>query len=157
MVSAFTTLLAQPLFITVEADMAQVSRSKVSLRVFGENLVPDEVSSLLHCQPTQSWCKGQVSSSGQHVRKNGAWFLRVEASEPENLDGQLASLFARMTSDPEAWATLAQRFDVDLFCGLFLASSNEGLSISPDILRQLGERGIEFSLDIYGPDVPPSV
>jgi len=44
------------------------------------------------------------------------------------------------------------RFEVDIFCGLFMGSSNEGLSLSPRTLSALGQCGIELGLDIYGPD-----
>jgi hypothetical protein len=39
---------------------------------------------------------------------------------------------------------------MDLFCGLFLRTYNEGLTISPSTLRDLGEREIKIDLDIFG-------
>ncbi|MBN2703048.1 MAG: hypothetical protein JXR23_02460 [Pontiellaceae bacterium] len=45
---------------------------------------------------------------------------------------------------------LTERFQVDLFTGLFLEANNRGLTISPHSMEQLGERGIELALDIYG-------
>ena len=75
--------------------MAALARSKASLRIFGDNLIPDEVSGLLGCVPTEAWTKGQVEHSGSGravVRKSGAWFLRVAEAEPENLNGHVAWL-----------------------------------------------------------------
>ena len=44
------------------------------------------------------------------------------------------------------------RYDVDLFCGLFMREGNEGLAISSKYLAELGARGIEIGLDIYAGD-----
>lgn len=134
--------------------MAHLARSKASLRIFGDDLVPNEVSGLLCCSPTEAWIKGQVehSRTGREiVRKSGAWFLRASEAEPENLDGQVAELLSQMTNDLDVWATVTRQFEVDLFCGWFMEESNEGVSVSPSTLRLLGERGIELSLDIYCP------
>ena len=38
---------------------------------------------------------------------------------------------------------------MDLFCGVFLDSSGEGITISPSALKQLSDSGIELQLDIY--------
>jgi Domain of unknown function (DUF4279) len=78
--------------------------------------------------------------------------LHAEDCEPENLDAQIASLLGRLSNDLKIWETLASKFRIDLFCGLFLKGGNEGLGISPEMLRALGERGILLGLDIYGPD-----
>jgi hypothetical protein len=135
--------------------MAHLARSKASLRIFGDDLIPDEVSGLLHCFPSEAWIKGQVehSRSGREiVRKSGAWFLRVAEAEPENLDAQVSELLSQLTNNLDVWATVTRKYEVDLFCGWFMNESNEGVSVSPHTLRLLGERGIELSLDIYGPE-----
>jgi hypothetical protein len=136
-------------------DMAHLEQSLVGLRVYGEDLLPDEVTRLLGCAPTKSRPKGFVhrgASGREIVRKTGAWLLDATDAEPENIDGQVADLLARLTSDLNTWSVITQHFDVDIFCGLFMGVSNEGLEVSPDTLRALGERGIKLSLDIYGPD-----
>jgi len=56
-----------------------------------------------------------------------------------------------LTGDLAVWQALA-RFRPDLFCGLFMGSSNDGVSLSPRALLALGERGIELGLDIYEAD-----
>lgn len=139
--------------------MAHLARSVASLRIFGDDLIPEEVTNLLGCAPTNSYPKGfvQVMRSGRElVRKTGGWFLDASPAEPENLDGQVTELLSQLTSDMSIWSGLAQRFTLDLFCGWFMGGSNEGVSVAPNTLRALGERGIELSLDIYGPDDEPA-
>jgi hypothetical protein len=61
-------------------------------------------------------------------------------------------LLSKLTDDFNVWASIAERYKLDLFCGLFMQGSNEGLSISPKSLAALGLRQIELGLDIYGGD-----
>ena len=135
--------------------MAHLARSVASLRIFGDDLQPEVVSRILGCTPTKTWPKGhiQICKSGREVAKRtGGWLLHASDAEPENLDGQVAELLAKLTSDIAIWTEVGQRFEVDLFVGWFMESSNEGVSISSKTMFALAERGIELSLDIYGPD-----
>jgi len=68
------------------------------------------------------------------------------------MDGQIREIFSQMTSDLAVWRGITKRFQVDLFCGLFMGCSNEGLTLSPESLTTLGERGIKIGLDIYAGD-----
>jgi hypothetical protein len=80
------------------------------------------------------------------------WCLHSRDHEPENLDGQIEAILAKLTGDVQTWQDLARRFRVDLFCGLFMGHANERLAISPASLVALGQRGIELALDVYGPE-----
>jgi Domain of unknown function (DUF4279) len=66
---------------------------------------------------------------------------------------QIKSILGKLTSDVSSWKRLAAAFEVDLFCGHFMQKENEGLSISPESLAMLGERGIALALDIYGGEI----
>jgi hypothetical protein len=80
------------------------------------------------------------------------WRLFATKREPQDLDGQIDELLSKLTDDFNVWASIAERYKLDLFCGLFMQGSNEGLSISPKSLAALGLRQIELGLDIYGGD-----
>lgn len=66
------------------------------------------------------------------------------------MDGQIDEILSQMTGDLATWQSIAKQYHLDLFCGLFMRVSNEGLSISAASLEALGARGIELQLDIYG-------
>jgi hypothetical protein len=80
------------------------------------------------------------------------WRLCAKESKPEDLDSQVSELLGQVTADLTVWSDLAHRFRVDLFCGWFMGSGNEGLSISPETMLSLGQRCIQLELDIYGPN-----
>jgi len=128
--------------------MACIQKSETTLRIFGDDLIPSEVSKMLGCEPTKATQKGEVS--GDHIRKYGSWRLCAPPCEPENIDHQVSSLLDMLTDNPEVWRHLGKEFKVDLFCGLFMGSSNEGFSLSPATMLALANRGVEIGFDIYG-------
>lgn len=107
---------------------------------------------MLHSLPTQAYRKDEqiIGSNGRmRIARTGSWRLHATDSKPQDLNAQIAEILGRLTPDLHIWAHLSSRYRLDLFCGLFLNSSNEGLCLSPQSLRALGERGIELGLDIY--------
>jgi hypothetical protein len=135
--------------------MARMQKSVATLRITGDDLLPAEVSTLLSCTPTSAQRKGDVIVGRTGVRRTartGKWSLHSEEQEPENLDGQIEEILGKLTANTAVWQTLARKYRLDLFCGLFMGGGNEGLSISPTSLLSLGERGIELGLDVYGPE-----
>jgi len=63
---------------------------------------------------------------------------------------QVAQILGRLSGDLEIWRSLESKYRIDLFCGLFMEGTNEGLQITPETLHALGERGISLGLDMYG-------
>ena len=132
--------------------MGQIAYSKATLRLIGDDLIPDEVSSLLGVSPTSANRKGQeiVGRTGNvRVARTGMWRLEANKREPENLDEQIFELLSPLTADFEVWTGLGRRFEMSLFCGIFMDSYNDGLTLSPATLLALGQRGIKLDLDIY--------
>jgi hypothetical protein len=135
--------------------MVTLARSVATLRIIGDSLVPDDVTRALGAAPSASELKGQeLHGKEGRVRtsKFGAWRLHASETSPADLDAQVAEILSKLSSDLRVWAELSAKFDVDLFCGWFMEEENEGLGVSPQTLRSLGERGIELSLDIYAGD-----
>lgn len=136
--------------------MAQLQRSDVTLRICGDDLVPDEITALLRVSPTVAEVKGQEivgrKTGNIRIAKSGLWLLRAATREPGDMDGQIHELLKQMTTDLAIWRSIANRFRVDLFCSLSLRGRNEGLILSPHSLFALGARGIEMGLDIYSGD-----
>jgi hypothetical protein len=130
-------------------------KSKATLRVIGDDLVPDEVTRLLGCGPTRGYPKGAVidgKSGRERISHTGSWHLEAAVRDPEDLDGQITEILDRLNPHPDIWASLSGKFRVDLFCGLFMARRNEGISLSPAVLAALGSRCIELSLDVHERD-----
>lgn len=79
------------------------------------------------------------------------WNLRVADQEPEAIDQQVKQLLSEVTPDLTPWQELSARFQVDLFCGFFMDSTNQGFALSKETMSSLSARGIEIGFDIYAP------
>src|SRR5690348_1931290 len=119
--------------------MTVLSRSAACLRVFGDDLVPGEVTALLGAWPTAFEIKGgqnQPNAGGRtFTARTGGWRLQVARRCPGDLDGQIAELLDQLTTDLSAWRELTTRFRVDIFCGLWLNEGNEGIALRPSTLK----------------------
>lgn len=78
--------------------------------------------------------------------------LSAPDESPGELDKQVATLFAALSTDLEAWRALSRRFQGNIFVGLFLSGFNEGQSLSPSTTRAIGLRGLVLDLDVYSGD-----
>ncbi|WP_458071759.1 DUF4279 domain-containing protein [Rhodanobacter sp. BL-MT-08] len=132
--------------------MGVLDHSAATLRFFGDDLVPENVSASLGATPTESWHKGQevVSASTGNVRiaKTGSWRLKAARREPEDLEAQVFELLGQLTNDLAVWDSLSS-YKPNLFCGIFMSSGNDGLPLSAKAMLALGQRGIALDLDIY--------
>ena len=141
--------------------MAQISESTASLRISGDDLDPAVITMLLGCEPTQAQKQGQqiVGRKSGHVHRarTGMWRLEATRCTPEDLNTQIREILSRVSSDLTVWHDLASKYRMEIFVGLFLNESNEGMFIDTEAVKALGDRGIEISLDIYGPTNEQSV
>ena len=123
----------------------------------GDDLIPGEVTQLLGCSPTHCQTRGLpvCGDDGRVLRtaRSGAWHFTITPEEAGTADVEevVLHLLNRLPSDCAIWQSLGDRFDIDLFCGLFMESNNRGFGLSPAACRELAERGIEIGFDIYCP------
>jgi hypothetical protein len=136
--------------------MAALDKTAVSLRLFGDDVDPDEITARLGGAPTRGVRKGGTWPTATGVStpaRTGSWLLKVERRQPGDLDGQIAEILSGLTDNLFVWQDLTTRFKADLFCGLFMHEGNEGLSLSATTMREIGSRGLVLALDVYGPDM----
>ncbi len=134
--------------------MGSIDRSTISLRIFGANLDPEELTQLLGCAPSAAARTGDTVPKplgGSHVVRQGFWRLEYGESDDTELEGKVEDLLAKLTSDVNAWQQVTRKYKAELFCGLFLNSWNEGFGLSPQVMKKLGDRNLEISFDIYAP------
>jgi hypothetical protein len=134
--------------------MSQLDETRVAIRFFGEDLDPDELTHLLGGTPTlRRRTSDTINVRGRADRfaKTGTWQLEAEPARPGDLDRQTKAIFGRLTDDLAVWKDLTMRFQADVYCGLFMRESNEGLRLAPDTLLALASRGLVLEWDIFAP------
>jgi len=85
-------------------------------------------------------------------RQNNCWVMKVRPTRSGCLDKQVFALFNKLPSSQKFWDSINEVAEIDLFVGVFMERNNRGMDISPAAMKMLGERGVELSLDIYGPE-----
>ena len=135
--------------------MSAFETSTATLRFFGDSLDPAEVTARLGCSPSDSARMGEVNvgkkTGQQKTAKTGRWLLSAPDKEPANLDLQIRELLSRVTSELPVWQDLTSRYSADVYCGMFMASGNDGVGLSATTLLALGSRGLDLNLDVYDP------
>lgn len=137
--------------------MGVLHKSAASLGFYSDELDPSHISEVLGAQPTVGVRKGGIwntHSGAEKIAVTGSWRLNFERRSPGDLDGQIQEILAKLTSDTAAWRVLSERYKGRIFCGLFLASGNEGISLEPATITAIGERGLLLDFDIYGSEMP---
>lgn len=135
--------------------MATLSKTVASLRIIGDDLIPDEVTTLLGCEPSRKMIMGEPFSWSKQgkprIAKSGMWRIEATEQSPGNLDEQIEEMLSLLTNDLTIWSQLSKKYKIDIFCGLFMESDMEGISLSAKSMLALGKRGIEIDFDMYGP------
>jgi len=134
--------------------MPALESSVATLRFAGDDLIPDEITALLGTAPARARCKGATwvgpATGRVYTARTGQWMLGADKRTPENLQAQVFEILGQLTDDLSVWQSL-RRYQPDMFCGLFMANRNDGLSLSPEAMLALAQRGIVLGLDIYDP------
>lgn len=144
-----TKLLRQPPDGAPEGTVwfgGPVDRFRITLRILGDQLDPDQVSDVLGMPPTSSARKGDP------FPRKGRWLLEIESKDcgqDVDVEDGIELLFSRLPSDPDFWASLTTAYNVDIFCGLFLTSANRGFGISAEVSKLLADRHLEIGFDLY--------
>lgn len=127
----------------------------ITLRIRSEDLIPDEVSKIMGCEPDDSQQKGRpvLREDGTvvHVARFGAWRLILKPEDTDEWDCAEAMmlLLRRLPSAVGVWHRLTNKYKVDFFVGLSMPSKNKGFEFSPTVMKYLGDRGIVAGFDIY--------
>lgn len=136
--------------------MAKLNETAATLRISGATLDPCEITRLLGKKPSMAHKKGDEAplrnGRGFRIARTGMWSILTEREMPGNIGTQVEKLLEGINADTSVWLQISGELKVEIFCGLFLKQSNEGLEISRATMMMLGSRGISLDLDIYGAD-----
>ena len=79
------------------------------------------------------------------------WSVGYHESDANDLEKKIKTLLGWFTNDITVWKEISEKFRGDFFCGLFLDGWNEGFDLSNELLKELYERNLSISFDIYSP------
>jgi len=79
------------------------------------------------------------------------WLLAATDTEPEAFREQIEALLSKLTDDLKVWRELTETYQVDLYCGFFMDTRNQGFTLSAHSMSLLTARGIEIGFEVYAP------
>lgn len=128
--------------------------ARASLRIFGENLVPEDISSSLNLAPTQTHLRGQRKSERVSVVwKHSMWLLQSPLGTEEEVPRHLEWLLGELERCATVLKELSTKFEIDFFCGFSSENGQGGFTLNAELLRRLANLGIPVTLDLYPPQV----
>lgn len=136
--------------------MGYLHKSSASIGFYGDDLDPTEITKALGSNPSVGVRKGETWFTKSGARKTalqGSWRIEADQREPGNLDAQINGILDGLADNFSLWNAFSERYRGRVFCGLFLASGNEGFSLHSGTLLRLAERGLLIDFDIYGAEV----
>ena len=134
-----------------EVDDLNIPRLRVSLRIRGDVLDPDFLTQQLGVAPSFGARKGDVTvrRGRERVHTTGVWSYRSEVPAGTELGDAVMHLLAALPQDATLWEEITSSFTADLFCGVFLEDDNQSTVVPPEVLAELGRRGLSLSLDLF--------
>lgn len=106
--------------------MPNTNRAHVTIRFWGSDLEPPELTRLLAAEPSSAEKTSYISKSGTQVMKQAFWLVEYD-EDPVSVDveRQLSTLLDKLTDDLDVWRQLASQFKVDVFCAIFADNWNQ--------------------------------
>ena len=123
--------------------------SSFTLAVYGEDLVPSEVTNLLGVEPTDSFERGYRRKPTSRPMPHGAWFFEERGQPPRDPDDLARSVLLRFSAPPERWSMVRERYEVQLRVALHVAGWNKGFAFSPTTMQLIAATGAELGFDLY--------
>jgi hypothetical protein len=134
----------------VSVDASEI----ITLRIFGDSLVPDEVTALMGVEPTRAHAKGDrhMGKDGREYAKRriGMWQLRA-AETSESFESRVLNLLARLPPPGGVWEAINQQYESDVSVGYFMQRTNEEFLLTAKAANAMALRGIALLMDIYDP------
>ena len=124
-----------------------------SLRLYGDALVPQEITRLLQASPSDSAAKDEQSESASGKSRQsptGRWILATDGKlGSTNLEKHIEWILDRLAASGMKVDDLPGVERADIFCYWNSANGNGGPQFSPDLMGRLAQNGLMLGLDIY--------
>ena len=124
-----------------------------TLRVFSDDIAPDEMTRVLEIEPTKSFRKGDSHSHGKLRRKANGWFYSTEKlCDSKDTRRHIDKILSALEGKEEVVASM-QRQGCKLDITSYWVSTGQGGPwLMPQQMLKLGRLGIEVWWDIYFSD-----
>jgi hypothetical protein len=135
---------------SIDDDYPTCRETYVTLRIYHEELNPQDVSSKLRLTASHSQSKGQVIQ-GQRVAPIGGWFIGSEGHvDSRDVQRHIGWILDQLLGREALLLALQDEgYETDLFCFWASATGHGGPELSPEIMERLSSLRLKIGFDIY--------
>jgi Domain of unknown function (DUF4279) len=123
------------------------------LEIYGDNLDPEHVSSVLGRLPTKAYRKGDVSPRGAQYRRTGAWIIdsgKISLTDDNDGEHLFEDWLATLPDNTAAWKCLRESLLVPrVRLVMYTDQMNSEFMLSPIAAQELARRGLSMLVDPY--------
>lgn len=119
-----------------------------TLRIHGDGLDFDAITTAMGLQPTHTHKKGDSRRPGGHPYRDDAWHYSADLPEEAPLDAHLQALWADVAPAREFLLSLKAQHRVDVFCGYRSDSDHAGFQVEPKSLAIFTALEIPFGVSV---------
>ncbi len=129
-----------------------------ALHVFGDALVPDQVTNLFGVSPTGTETPGvslvRPDGSEGRVSSSGRWSLGVSTAGTDtmNFNEAIEAVLALLPTDVAIWKAVGALGTMHIALSLAVDAGNGEIWLEPRLLSFLGERDVGLYFEIYQRD-----
>lgn len=127
----------------------KVSREySVSIRLYSEELSPEEVTAMLRIRATDIQRKGDKAALGKTFKSN-MWGYQSECDRFAPLEDHLKWLLQKVSPSKELILSISEKVTVVFWCACFISGPETTVAISRETLSEMASLRAEFSLSLY--------
>lgn len=122
------------------------------LEMWGDDLDPDRVSSLLHRTPTTAYRKDDERPRGSQYYRTGGWILNsgeIALAEDDDGHARLESWLMGLPNDAAVWDELRRLYAPRIRLVICTDRMNAEFSVTPKASSELSMRGLPLVVDPY--------
>lgn len=121
-----------------------------TLRIFSEDVTPEEITKILRFQPTKSFLKGEVhGKQGLQYKTNGWLYCTKELVTSRDSRRHIDLILSKIEESESDMATLLSKgCEIDIF-SYWVSRGQGGPALWPEQMVKLGSLRIEIGWDIY--------
>ena len=124
-----------------------IDRASLTLAIYGEDLVPEEISQRIGLDATRSFRKGEKSG---RAAERGGWCYAIDTVSPHGPEQLLQQFFQALGgAGVVALTGLSRKYEVQLSFVLRMEGYNRGFEISPASAQRIASIGASVGFSIY--------
>ncbi len=126
-----------------------VDETSITLAIYGEDLVPEDISHLLCCQATCHIRRGELRTPRSTPYQQSAWFFEQEGQAPCTAEDIIKKILSNVSTDSALWQALSSRYEVQLRIAIHMENWNKGFDLSAEMIQTIARLGAKMVFDIY--------